>query len=112
MNTGSDTRHYCPSDVDSGSWWSPGEGGIIVSVRVTAGARRSEVIEASGERLRVRIAAPAVEGKANVELQRFIATLFGVRRSAVSLARGDRSREKTLWVAGISEPPPEMLGED
>jgi len=98
--------------VDSRSWWSPGEGGITISVRVAAGARRSEVIDASGERLRVRIAAPAVEGKANVELQRMIAKLFGVRRSAVSLVRGERSREKTLWVAGISEPPAEMLGDD
>ena len=70
------------------------------------------MIDASGERLRVRIAAPAVEGKANVELQRMIAKLFGVRRSAVLLVRGKRSREKTLWVAGISEPPPEMLGDD
>ena len=98
--------------MDSRSWWSPGEGGITISVRVAAGARRSEVIDASGERLRVRIAAPAVEGKANVELQRMIAKLFGVRRSAVLLVRGERSREKTLWVAGISEPPPEMLGDD
>ena len=98
--------------MDSRSWWSPGEGGITISVRVAAGARRSEVIDASGERLRVRIAAPAVEGKANVELQRMIAKLFGVRRSAVSLVRGERSREKTLWVAGISEPPAEMLGDD
>lgn len=98
--------------MDSRSWWSPGEGGITISVRVAAGARRSEVIDASGERLRVRIAAPAVEGKANVELQRMIAKLFGVRRSAVLLVRGERSREKTLWVAGISEPPAEMLGDD
>jgi uncharacterized protein (TIGR00251 family) len=79
---------------------------------VTAGARRSEVIDASGDRLRVRIATPAIEGKANAELLRMIARLFGVRRSAVSLVRGDRSREKTLWVAGIAKPPPGMLGED
>jgi uncharacterized protein (TIGR00251 family) len=98
--------------VDSRSWWSAGDGGINLSLRVTAGARRSEVIGASGDRLRVRIATPAIEGKANAELRRMIASLFGVRRSAVSLVRGDRSREKTLWVAGISKPPPEMLGED
>lgn len=78
-------------------------------MRVTAGARRSEVIDASGDRLRVRIAAPAVEGKANAELQRMLAKVFGVRRSAVSLVRGDRSREKKVWVAGISEPPAAMF---
>ena len=106
------THRYCPSNVDSPSWWSPGEGGITVLVRVTAGARRSEVIDASGERLRVRLGAPAVEGKANVELERMMAKLFGVRRSAVLLVRGERSREKTLWVAGISEPPAAMFDDD
>lgn len=97
--------------MDSRSWWSAGEGGITVSLRVAAGARRSEVIDATGERLRLRIAAPAVEGKANAEVVRVLAKLFGVRRSAISLVRGVRSREKTVWVAGIAAPPP-GLGHD
>jgi len=92
-------------DVVSGAWWSAGDGGITVSLRVTPGARRSEVIDASGDRLRVRVAARAVDGKANAETQRFISELFGVRRGAVSLLRGARSREKTVWIAGIDEPP-------
>ena len=75
-------------------------------LRVTPGARRNEVIDAASDRLRVRIAARAVDGKANTELQSFIAELFGVRRSAVTLLRGERSRDKTLWIEGIDEPPP------
>jgi len=87
------------------SWWSEGDGGISVAVRVTPGARRTGLVEASGDRLRIRVAAPAREGKANEELRRFLADLFGVRRSAVSLLRGERAREKTLWIAGVTEPP-------
>ncbi len=75
-------------------------------LRVTPGARRNEVIDAASDRLRVRIAARAVDGKANKELQSFIGELFGVRRSAVTLLRGERSRDKTLWIEGIDEPPP------
>ena len=82
-----------------------------MSVRVTTGARRSEVLGAVDGRLRVRVAAPAVEGKANLELQRTIAARFGVRRAAVTLVRGERAREKTLRVAGITEPPAELLEE-
>jgi hypothetical protein len=53
----------------------------------------------------VRVAARAVEGKANAELVRFLAELFGVRRSAITIARGERSRDKTVHVAGIDAPP-------
>jgi hypothetical protein len=90
----------------TGAWWSGGDGGITVSLRVTPGARRNEVIDTAGGRLRVRIAARAVDGKANREMQSFIGELFGVRRSAVTLLRGERSRDKTLWIEGIDEPPP------
>jgi len=81
-----------------------------LSVRVTPGARRSEVIDASGDRLRIRVAAPALEGRANAEVERFVAALFGVRRSAVSLVRGERSRDKTLRIAGIESPPADLGG--
>ncbi len=89
------------------TWWRAGEGGITVSLRVQPGAKRNEVLDASGERLRVRVAAPAVDGKANAALVRFVAELFGVRRSAVSLVRGERSREKEVLVRGIDRPPPD-----
>ncbi|HEV8296505.1 MAG TPA: DUF167 domain-containing protein [Acidimicrobiales bacterium] len=76
-----------------------------MTVRVTPAARRSEVIDAAGERLRVRLAAPAVDGKANAELRRFLGELFGVRSSAVTVIRGERSREKSVHIAGVTDPP-------
>lgn len=88
------------------TWWSADEGGITISVRAVPGANRSEVAEVSLDRMRVRLGAPAVEGKANVELRRFLAGLFGVRRSAVTLVRGQRSRDKVVHIAGIEAPPP------
>ena len=89
-------------------WWTSEDGGLVVSLRVVPNARRSEVADVSDGRLRVRIAAPAVEGKANAEVQRFVAELFGVRRGAVTLRRGERSRDKTVHIAGLSEPPREL----
>jgi uncharacterized protein (TIGR00251 family) len=96
--------------VLQGTWWSRIDDGISVAVRVTPGARTSEVIGVSGDRIRVRVAAPAHEGKANLELRALLARCFGVRRSAVSVVRGERSREKTVWIAGVSEPPPNLGG--
>ena len=89
----------------AGSWWSVGEAGITVAVRVVPGARRSEVVDTSQATLRIRIAAAAHEGKANAEVQRFLAELFGVRRSAVTIIRGERSRDKIVEISGLREPP-------
>jgi uncharacterized protein (TIGR00251 family) len=95
-------------EAATAGWWTRDDEGLVVAVRVVPGARRSEVTDAAGGQLRVRIAAPPVDDKANVELQRFVAELFGVRRSAVRIVRGQRSRDKVLHVAGPSAPPPSL----
>jgi len=86
-------------------WWASSEDGIDVFVRAVPGAATSMVMDASGDRLRIRVAARAVEGKANHELCRFLASACDVRRSAVSITRGERSRDKTIRIAGIAAPP-------
>lgn len=55
-----------------------------------------------GDAVRVRIAAPPVEGAANTELVRFLAGQLGVARAAVSIARGHRGRRKTVVIEGVS----------
>lgn len=87
------------------AWWSPNEDGITLQVRVTPGAKRTEFVGVTQDRLRVRIHAPAVEGKANTELIRFLAGSLGVRRSAVTITRGEHTRDKSLRVTGVTEPP-------
>ncbi len=91
------------------TWWTPAGDAIVVTVRVTPGGRRSELIDASGDELRVRVAAPAVEGKANAELRRLLGELFGVRRAAVGVVRGERSRHKAVRIEGLDVPPPTLL---
>ena len=73
-------------------------GEVLLEVRVTPGARRTELVARDGDRLRVKLAAPPVDGKANAELVRFLAELYGVRRSAVEVVRGLRSRDKVVRI--------------
>jgi uncharacterized protein len=87
------------------TWWSTGDSVLTIHLRVTPNGRQSEVIDTTGDRLRVRIAAPAVEGKANDELARFLAELCGVRRSAVTIVAGQRGREKTVVIRGVERLP-------
>ena len=72
-------------------------------VRATPNARRSEVIGweddlLAGRILRVRVAAPPVEGKANAELRDFLAKTLGLPKSRVILATGSSSRFKLFEI--------------
>lgn len=51
-----------------------------------------------GERLKVRIAAAATDGKANKRLIRFVAKQFGTRQAAVTIVNGHTSRHKRLCI--------------
>ncbi len=55
-----------------------------------------------GGAVRIRVAAPPVDGAANAELVRFMAKRLGVSRGAVTIARGQSSRSKTVTITGIS----------
>lgn len=76
-------------------------GSVRIPVRLTprGGADRVEgVVEGV---LRVRVAAPAVDGAANKALLRLLADELGVARSAVHLATGETSRTKLVEVEGL-----------
>ena len=81
---------------------SPTPDGTLLKVRVTPGASRSEIVGEADGRLRIRLQAPPVEGKANREITRFIARELGLKKNRVSLAGGDKSREKVILLEGLS----------
>lgn len=71
---------------------------LEVSLRVQPRASRDGFVEEQGDCYRVRLQAPPVEGKANEALRRFLATAFGVPRSAVELLSGEQSRHKRVLI--------------
>jgi uncharacterized protein (TIGR00251 family) len=94
--------------MNSERWWSSTDVGIELRVRTTPGARRSAVATVGPDHVRVRLAARAVEGQANDELVALVAGFCGIRKSAVSIRRGRRSRVKTVAIVGIDTPPQEL----
>jgi uncharacterized protein (TIGR00251 family) len=85
--------------------------GWSIAVHVQPGAKRSSVAGLHGERLKLRIAAPPAEGRANAAVVAFIAEALGVPRALVSIARGERSRDKVIAVAA-PECDPARLSEE
>jgi uncharacterized protein len=75
--------------------------GIRLQVRVQPRAARTEIVGEHGGALKIRVAAPPVDGAANEALVRFLAERLGVARSAVSIGGGANARSKVVLVAGI-----------
>ena len=76
-------------------------GAIIFTVRVTARASRSHVVGEHDGMLRVRVAAPPVEGAANEELIRTLARALDVPSRAVEITSGHTSKLKQVRVSGV-----------
>ncbi|HEY0098677.1 MAG TPA: DUF167 domain-containing protein [Pyrinomonadaceae bacterium] len=75
-------------------------GALVFTVRVVPRASQSEVVGEHDGALRVRVAAPPVEGAANVELARTLARALGVPVRAVEITSGHSSKTKLVRVAG------------
>ncbi len=72
-----------------------------LKLRIVPNAKRNEVVGEYGDAVKVKVAAPAVDGKANGALLEFLAEKLGVSARAVSLLMGDKSRDKVVSVEGI-----------
>jgi uncharacterized protein (TIGR00251 family) len=76
-------------------------------IRVQPGARSDALLGwtpdgRGGEVLKIRLRAPAVEGKANAALIEFLAQSLSLRRSQIAILRGEKSREKIAAVQGMT----------
>jgi uncharacterized protein (TIGR00251 family) len=76
--------------------------GFLVTVRVQPRAGRDAVVGVAGEALKVKLAAPPVDGKANEALVRFLAGALGLRPREVTLVRGEAARDKVVLVSGLA----------
>jgi uncharacterized protein (TIGR00251 family) len=80
----------------------PSPDGVRLTLYVQPRASRTVLAGLHGDALKIRVAAPPVDGAANLELVRFLARLFGVGRSSVELTAGIGARRKTVVVRGLT----------
>ncbi len=73
---------------------------VLIRVKAVPGASRDEIAGPVGDRLKVRVSAPAQAGRANKAICRVIADALGVKPNQVSVERGHAGPEKILRVAG------------
>ncbi|MBN1828517.1 MAG: DUF167 domain-containing protein [Deltaproteobacteria bacterium] len=74
----------------------------MLSVRVVPRSARCGYAGVQGDCIKIKIAAPPVEGRANAECIEFLAGLFGVRRDRVDIIGGHSARLKRVFIEGIT----------
>jgi len=85
----------------SAPWYHWDADTLILNIRVVPRTAKDEIAGVHGDRLRIRITAPPVDGKANQHLLEYLASLCGVPKGRVQLLSGSRGRDKRI---GISDP--------
>ena len=81
---------------------SEANGALTFDVLVSPRASRERLGPVVGDRVKVALTAPPVDGAANAALVALLARAFGVPRAAVSIVRGDTGKRKTVRVVGAS----------
>ena len=89
------------SDFDS-CYRVAADGRITLTLHIQPGAKKTECAGRHGDALKIRLAAPPVDGKANEALLRFVADTLGLPKSAVNLKSGQTSRRKVLEIHGAT----------
>ena len=86
----------------SDSWLQSSSAGVVLTLHVQPGARVTAIAGLHGEALKIRLAAPPVDGKANQALIDFLADSLGVAKRRIELVSGASSRAKRVRIEGVT----------
>jgi uncharacterized protein (TIGR00251 family) len=84
--------------ADEPLWCRPVAGGVVLALHVQPGARRAGLVGEHGGRLKLAVAAPPADGRANEAVLQLVADLLAVPRRAVALVSGAAARDKRVQV--------------
>jgi uncharacterized protein (TIGR00251 family) len=90
------------------AWWRRDGADIVLQVLVQPRASRERFGDVVGDRIKVSLTAPPVEGAANEALRAFLARQFGAPKSRVVLEGGDTGRRKRVRIEVPTKLPPAL----
>jgi uncharacterized protein (TIGR00251 family) len=90
--------------------WYRQQGEIVtLTLHVQPGAKHSNIAGLHGDALKIRLAAPPIEGRANEALLKYLAELFAVPLRQIELKQGAQSRHKVVAISGSTRNPEQLL---
>ncbi len=79
------------------------EGHVTILIKAVPGSRRDQIAGMLGDRLKVRVAAPPEDGRANAAISRTIANALGIKERDVRIISGHTHPEKTVAIGGLTD---------
>ncbi len=79
------------------------EKGILVYFYIQAGASKSKVIGEFRNMIKLQICAPPVDGKANIEIIKFLSKVLNIQKSNINIVSGERQKIKKIEILGYSK---------
>ena len=76
---------------------------VRIAVRVRPGAKKNAVLGRREDTWRITLQAPPIDGRANRACGEYLAKLLGLKRSAVSIVKGKKSRDKVIEISGLAQ---------
>ena len=86
-------------------WYRYSNGNLMLTLYIQPGAKSSAVVGLHGDALKIKLASPPIDGKANKALLQFIAAKFDIPLRKIKLIRGEKSRHKTIEIIESSRNP-------
>ena len=83
------------------TWLRADGAAVVLTLHIQPGAKRTEIAGLHGAALKIRLAAPPVDGKANEALIAFLAKTLAVPKSRIELVSGETARAKRVRIAGV-----------
>ena len=90
-------------------WYKYDAETVTLNLHVQPGARHNEIVGLHGDSLKIRLAAPPIDGRANETLLKYMAMLFNVPLRQVALRQGKKSRRKVVVITGSKIEPTQIL---
>lgn len=90
-------------------WFRFHDNVVTLTLHVQPGAKRSEIVGLHGDALKIKLAAPPIEGRANEALLKYLAGIFEVPVRNVELYQGGQSRHKVVAISGSTVDPASLL---
>lgn len=75
----------------------------VIQVKVLPRSSRNQIVGRENDVFKIKLTAPPVEGKANKALREFLAKRLGLAKGSVEIISGERSRQKSIQIRGLSK---------
>jgi hypothetical protein len=86
----------------SWEWLRESDNGVSIAVQAVPRSSQTKFFDLSGDRCKIKVKAPPVEGEANQALVEYLAKVLGVPKRQVRIVQGDKGKKKVIHVGGIS----------